>query len=75
MPHITVKVRTGTPEEQKQQLAGAIVEKVVDIIGSGEESISVTIEEVEPKQWKERVYIPLILSKENKLYRKPGYSM
>ena len=75
MPHITVKVRTGTPEDKKKQLADAIVADVVSIVGSGEESISITIEEVDPKQWKEKVYIPLILTKENKLYRKPGYSM
>ena len=75
MPHVTVKVRTGTPEDKKKQLAEAIVEDVVDIVGSGRESISVAIEEVDPKDWKEKVYDPLIRREMDTLYKKPGYSM
>ncbi len=75
MPHVTVKVRTGTPEDKKKQLAEAIVEDVVDIVGCGEESVSVAIEEIDPKDWKEKVYDPLIRRKMDTLYKKPGYSM
>ena len=75
MPHVTVIVRTGTPEDKKRQLAEAIVEDVVDIVGSGRDSISVAIEEVDPKDWKEKVYDPLIRRKMDTLYKKPGYSM
>ena len=75
MPHVTVKVRTGTPEDKKKQLAEAIVEDVVDIVGSGRDSISVAIEEVDPKDWKEKVYDPLIRGKMDTLCKKPGYSM
>jgi len=75
MPHVTVKVRTGTPEDKKKQLADAVVEDVVNIIGCGEESVSVAIEEVDPKDWKEKVYDPLIRRKMDTLYKKPGYSM
>ena len=75
MPHVTVKVRTGTPEDKKKQLAEAIVEDVVIIVGCGEESVSVAIEEIDPKDWKEKVYDPLIRRKMDTLYKKPGYSM
>jgi len=75
MPHVTVKVRTGTPEDKKTQLAEAIVEDVVDIVGCGEESVSVAIEEIEPNDWKKKVYDPLIRRKMDTLYKKPGYSM
>jgi len=75
MPHITVKIRTGTPEDKKKQLADAIVEDVVNIIGCGEESISVAIEEIDPKYWKDEVYDPLIRGKMDIMYKKPGYSM
>ena len=75
MPHVTVKVRNGTPEDNKKQLAEAIVEDVVDIVGCGEESVSVAIEEIDPKDWKEKVYDPLIRRKMDTLYKKPGYSM
>ena len=75
MPHVTVRVRTGTLEDKKKQLAEAIVEDVVDIVGCGEESVSVAIEEIDPKDWEEKVYDPLIRSKMDTLYKKPGYSM
>ena len=55
--------------------AEAIVEDVVNIIGCGEESVSVAIEEIDPKEWKEKVYDPMIRRKMDILYKKPGYSM
>ena len=75
MPHVTVRVRTGTLEDKKRQLAEAIVEDVVEIVGCGQESVSVAIEEVDPEEWKEKVYDPLIHRKMDTLYKKPGYSM
>ena len=75
MPNVTVKVRIGTPEDKKKQLAEAIVEDVVDIVGCGEESVSVAIKEIDPKDWKEEVYAPLIRRNMDNLYKKPGYSM
>ncbi len=55
MPHVTIKIRKGTPENKKQQLADAVVEDVVNIIGCGESSVSVAIQEVDPEDWKEEV--------------------
>ena len=75
MPHVSVKLWPGRSEQTKQQLADAIVQDVVNIIGCGEESVSVTIEEVDPKDWKEKGYAPLIHRKMDSLYKKPGYSM
>jgi 4-oxalocrotonate tautomerase len=75
MPHVSVKLWPGRSEQIKQRLADAIVEDVVNIIGCGEESVSVAIEEVNPKEWKEKVYDPLIRRKMDTLYKKPGYSM
>ena len=75
MPHVSVKIRTGTLEDKKKQLTEAIVEDVVNIIGCGEESVSVAIEEIDPQDWKEAVYDPLIRRKMDTLYKKPGYSM
>ena len=75
MPHVSVKLWPGRSEQTKQQLADAIVEDVVNIIGCGEESVSVAIEEIDSKDWKEKVYDPLIRRKMDTLYKKPGYSM
>lgn len=72
---MSVKLCPGRSEQTKQRLADAIVKDVVNIIGCGEESVSVAIEEVDPKHWKEKVYDPLIGKKMETLYKKPGYSM
>lgn len=75
MPHVIVKLWPGRSEQQKVDLAEAIVRDVVDIIGSGESSVSVGIEEVASGDWEEKVYKPDILEKPETLYKKPGYSM
>ena len=46
---------------------------MTDVLGYGEESVSVGIEEVEPGEWTEKVYRPDILGGPGKLYKKPGY--
>jgi 4-oxalocrotonate tautomerase len=63
MPHVSVKPWPGRSEQTKQRLADAIVEDVVNVIGCGEESVSAFIEEIDPKNWKEKVYDPLIRRK------------
>jgi len=74
MPHVIVKLFPGRSEEQKAQLAKAIVEDLVAIADSREPSISVSIEEVAPQEWPEAVYRPDILQARGKLYKKPGYN-
>lgn len=75
MPHIIVKLFPGRSEETKQRLADAIVQDVVEIAGCEERSVTVSIEEVSPGDWKEEVYDPEIRGKMDHLYKKPGYSM
>jgi 4-oxalocrotonate tautomerase len=75
MPHVIVKLWPGRSEQQKIQLAEAIVKDVVVITKCGEESVSVAIEEVKPEDWAEKVYKAEIINKQEKLYKKPGYSM
>ena len=75
MPHVSVKLWPGRSEQTKQQLADAIVQDVVNIVGCGKESVSVAIEEIDPQDWKEKVYDPLIRRQMDTLYKKPGYSM
>ena len=74
MPHIIVKLYPGRSEQQKTRLSEEIVKDVVDILKSGEESVSVVIEEIKPEDWVEKVYKPDILAKQEKLYKKPGYN-
>ena len=73
MPHIIVKLYPGRTDEQKRQLADEITKDVVRIARCDEESVSVAFEEVDPKDWAEKVYHPDIMNNEHKLYKKPGY--
>jgi 4-oxalocrotonate tautomerase len=75
MPHVTVKLWPGKSEQQKTRLADKIAKDVMDVLGYGEESVSVGFEEFSSKDWKEKVYKPDITDKWDKLYKKPGYEM
>ena len=75
MPHIIVKLATGTSEEQKNQLAEAIVKDVREVLHCGEEPVSLAIEEIDPADWAEMVYKPLIINGPGKLYKNPGYKI
>lgn len=73
MPHIVVKLNAGRSEQQKATLAEAVTEAVMETIGAGRDSISVGIEDVDPKDWTDRVYKPDVSGKPDTIYKKPGY--
>jgi len=73
MPHVIVKLYAGKSERQKQALAQAVTEAVTRTLGYGEESVSVGIEDVEPKDWTTGVYKPDIIDKPDTIYKQPGY--
>ena len=75
MPHVIVKIWPGKTEEQKQNLADAIVRDVMETLGNSEASVSVAIEEIEQARWRDEVYGPDITSRPDKIYKKPGYTM
>ena len=76
MPHIIVKFVPGKKSErQKARLAEEIVNDVMSVLDYGEESVSVAIEEVEPRDWAEKVYKPDIVNNSEKLDKKTGYAM
>jgi 4-oxalocrotonate tautomerase len=75
MPHVIVKLWPGKTEKQKTQLAEEITHSVMRILNYGDESVSVAFEEVEAKDWASKVYRADIVGNEDKLYKKPGYTM
>lgn len=75
MPHVIVKLYPGKPEQQKNQLSDAIVKAVTTVLGYGDESVSVSMQEVSAAHWKEYVYRPDIIAQPGMLYKKPGYTM
>lgn len=75
MPHVIVKLYPGRTERQKTRLADAIVKDVTSVLGYGDDSVSVAMEEITPGDWPEKVYRPDIVNNAEKLYKKPGYTM
>ena len=73
MPHVIVKLRPGKSEARKKKLADEITKAVMTTLNYGEDSVSVGFEEVESKDWTEKVYKPDILGKADTIYKKPGY--
>jgi len=73
MPHVVVKLYSGKSERQKRVLAQAVTQAVMSALNYGEESVSVSIEDVEPKDWTEQVYKPDIIGKPDTIYKQPGY--
>jgi 4-oxalocrotonate tautomerase len=74
MPHIIVKLYSGRSDKQKAELAEEITKAVTSTLNSGAEAVSVGIEDVDPKDWTEKVYKPDILGKPATIYKKPGYN-
>lgn len=73
MPHVIVKLWPGESEKQKQQLTERITKDIEEILGYGDESVSVAFEEIRAEDWAEKVYRPDIVNAPGKLYKKPGY--
>jgi 4-oxalocrotonate tautomerase len=74
MPHVNIKMHTGRSEEQKAKLADEISKAVIAVLSASEASVSVSIEDVDPKHWADQVYKPEIIDKSDTVYKKPGYN-
>jgi 4-oxalocrotonate tautomerase len=73
MPHVIVKMWPGKSDQQKARMTDAMTKAVMSSLGYGADAVSVSIEEVEPGDWTEKVYEPDIINGPGKLYKKPGY--
>jgi 4-oxalocrotonate tautomerase len=74
MPHVIVKMYAGRQKAEKQALADEITKSVETILGYGPEAVSVSIEDVAPRDWTEKVYRPDIVAKPDQLFKMPGYN-
>lgn len=73
MPHVIVKLWPGKSNDQKSRLADAITRDVTDILGYGDDAVSILFDEGAPSDWAERVYKPDILGRWNDLAKQPSY--
>jgi 4-oxalocrotonate tautomerase len=74
MPHILVKLHSGRSDQQKALLAEEVTRAVMKALGASEDSVSVAIEDIDPKEWFTRVYDPDIAARPEILVKKPGYA-
>jgi 4-oxalocrotonate tautomerase len=74
MPHVIVKLHSGRSKQQKDKLAAEVTKAVIAALKADEGSISVAIEDIEPKDWAKEVYKPDILAKPDTIYKAPGYN-
>lgn len=75
MPHFQIKLLEGKTEKQKEELAKEVVKAAQKVIGYGDESFSVTIEDFTLEEWKTKVYPDDIIGRKDILYKEPGYKM
>lgn len=73
MPHVIVKLYAGKSERQKARIAEEVTKAVMAGANCAEQSVSVSIEDIEPEDWVEKVFKPDIIEKSDGLYKKPGY--
>lgn len=74
MPHVSIKAFPGATDAQKAQLAEAVAQSVMDILGSRPAAVSVSFQDVAKEDWK-AVYDNEILGSGDGLLRKPGYEL
>ena len=75
MPHFQIKLLEGKTEAQKQQLAKEVVKAAQNVIGYGDDSYSVTIQDFTLDEWKNEVFPKEIIGRKDILFKKPGYEM
>jgi len=74
MPHVIIKLQSGRSAEQKTNIADEVTKALMASANCGADAVSVSIEDVEPKDWVETVYKPDILGKPGTIYKQPGYN-
>lgn len=75
MPHVRIQMYPGRTEQMKKELAQAITDDMVRILGANADSISIAIEEVDKERWDSEVYDKIIVENASDLYKKPGYGI
>lgn len=73
MPHVIVKLTAGRSRQQKDLIAAEVTKAIMTTAKVGEDAVSVSIEDVVPSDWAERVYGPDIVGKPDTLIKPPGY--
>lgn len=74
MPHVIVKLLSGRSEQQKAKIAEEVTKAIMATTQNNEDAVSVSIEDIQPDDWTEKVYKADIVAGRGRLYKKPGYN-
>jgi 4-oxalocrotonate tautomerase len=74
MPLVVIKMMQGLSVDQKGELAAKLAAVVVDVLGSGDASVSVAIENVPEGRWEQDVFELEIRLRKETLFKRPGYA-
>ncbi len=75
MPHITVQMYPGRDDKLKKELSDALAKTASEVLGRGIEHFSVSIQDVEQSDWKEKVYDKVVDPQNKEVFVQPGYKM
>ncbi|WP_319517630.1 tautomerase family protein [uncultured Martelella sp.] len=73
MPHISVKMLAGRSDVEKKRLSEALTLAVINTLGASEKSVSVSVDDIDPAEWTEKIYKTEIMGHPQSLIKKPGY--
>jgi 4-oxalocrotonate tautomerase len=75
LPRLSMTLDPGRSDQEKAALAEAIAQDTIDLIGAGNDTLCVAIEEISPKEWIAMAYETEIIHKPSKPSPKPGYAV
>jgi 4-oxalocrotonate tautomerase len=73
MPHVIIRLHIGRSEQQKATIAKEVTNAIMIGANCTEQSVSISIEDIDLDDWVEKVYTPDIIQRPDILYKKPGY--
>ena len=73
MPHVIVKLAAGRSRHLKDLIAAEVTRAIMSTAKVDEDAVSVSIEDVVPSDWAEKVHGPDIVGKPDTLIKPPGY--
>ena len=73
MPHISIKMLAGRSDAQKARISADVTAALMAAAECEAASVSVSIEDIAADRWTEDVYDTDIVSRWDKLYKKPSY--
>lgn len=75
MPHLHIQMYPGRDSETKTKLAEQMEKCMMEVLGSSSDSISISLEEIEPANWHDEVVQKTLIDKKEQVMKLPGYDL